>query len=248
MPLFEETTPVETSPGEGHVEETAVENEETGIVEEETEEVEESPEEGHDDSLLAGKYRTVEDLTKAYKSLERSFHESRQKQPPKETPVDGEDPNEIVQRAFEQDPLGTIQYFVNQALAPMTEKSESETLTRNFENVTKTYGKQLSTDEGMKSYFEKIGEIATELGNPALAKNPSNRVLKMAAEELWGTESKQQTYDKAKAKGREEAEIARQSKLGLSAPKGAKPKETPKTEAERIREGIMSVGNSGLFG
>lgn len=276
MPFIEEdTTPVTESPEQGHEEETAVEFEEGedhGTVHESesaetktSEEVETdhddpeqgdpSPEQGHEESeegeLLAGKYKSQDDLVKAYKELERKFHESRQQPPAKTQQTTGdadEDPNEVVARAFAEDPMGTIQYFVERAMQPVQEQREAETLTKNMESITKAYGKQLSSEDGMNAYFEKIGELAKELGNPALVKNPPTRVLKMAAEELWGTESRQSVYNKAKAKGREEAENTRQSKKGLNAPNQTKKQETPKSAADQIKESIMNAGGGGLFG
>ncbi len=265
MSLFDETTLEGESP-QGYEESETVETEEElddqqqdestddadGSGEKESTDEDVSSEEEQDTGLIAGKFKSVEDLTKAYKNLERSFHESRQtKQPAQQTPAsqgEEENPNDIVQRAFANDPIGTIRYFVNQAMAPVTEQRESEALTRNMETVSKQYAKQLSTDEGVKAYFEKIGELANELGNPDLIRNPPARVMRMAAEELWGTETKQSVYNKAKAAGRQEAEATRQAKQGLNAPKGAKLKEQPKTEADRIKEGIMNATGGGLFG
>lgn len=219
--------------------------------EEDTPSGDEHPEQG--DEKILGKFKSVDDLAKAYKSLERSFHQSRQpqqRQPattqtPAPQPGGEEHPNDLVQRAFATDPVGTINYFVQQALAPYQEQRESESLTRNIESIGKQYAKQLGAEGGMQKYFDKIAEIAQDFGNPALVRNPSPRVLRMAAEELWGGETRQQVYDKAKAAGRQEAETTRQAKKGLQAPSGAKQQQQPVSEEEAIRQGILAAGRGG---
>lgn len=265
MHIFgDETIPVPgASPEEGQeAEQTAVETQEeqpeqhewqaTGT-EQDSEEGEPSSETEQGDSLIAGKFKSVEELTKAYKSLERSFHDARKPQQPAQTQTparsEQEHPNDIVQQALATDPIGTIEYFVSRALGPVQEQRETESLTRNMEAISRQYAKQLGAEGGMQTYFEKIAEIAQDFGNPGLMRNPSQRVLRMAAEELWGGETRQQVYDKAKAAARQEAETARAAKKGLGAPQGAKPSEQPKTEAERIREGILKASRGGgLFG
>lgn len=102
----------------------------------------------------------------------------------------------------------------------------------------------------MKQLFGRVNEIAQEFGNPDLARNPSQRILRMAATELFG-DSKAQLYEKAKQKGREEAEASRQAKKGLAAPStGAKkPADKPKTEEEMIADNIVAAGRAqNLFG
>lgn len=253
MSMFDETTPEAESPDTGHEEVEAVEAE----TQEETEEVqteeETVSEEEHTEELYAGKYKSVEDLVKGYKNLEKSFHESRQQKPQREQPQQiYQEENEIqrdaVIRMLNDDPIGTINFFVGQATAPLQQERETQQLTRNFENITKEYRDIIKSDEDIKGLFDKVNEIAQEVGNPNLAKNPSARVLKMAAMELWG-DSKATLYEKAKKAGRDEAEAARRAKVGLSAPAGAKPKDTPKTPEEMIADSIVSAGTrKGIFG
>ena len=263
MSFFEDTTPASLSPElTGHEEVAAVEAENEQVEELETEadvQTEEvaDPDAGHSDELLAGKYKSVDELVKGYKNLETQFHKNRQ-QPTTQTPQQQQpqesvdEYNERVYNAFNRDPAGTINYLVQQqlqqALAPITQERQLNSLGKNIEPIANEYA-QLHTDEGSEQFFAKVREIAEDLGNPELMKNPSQRVLRMAATELWGTESKAQIYDKALAKGREDAENARRAKLGVAVSVTKKPNEAPKTEADIIREGILGAGQrSGLFG
>lgn len=258
MSIFgEDTIPAFESPEQGHEEEAAVETE-TEQQDETTDETvnteQDADPDGHSDELLAGKYKSVDELVKGYKNLETQFHKGRQQpltqqQQPQET---AEDFNDRVYNAFNKDPAGTINYLVQQqlqqALAPIHQERQLGSLTKNIEPIANEYT-QLHTDEGAEQFFSKVREIADDLGNPELIKNPSQRVLRMAAAELWGSESKAQIFDKAKEQGRKEAEDIRRNKLGVAVSVTKKPNETPKTEADLIRDSIRAAGNrGGLFG
>lgn len=260
MSIFQQSTPEDFAPEQDTVEvEAELEStDEEQFEEQQEQEVESEPEQeeadpqGHSEELLAGKYKTPEDLVKGYKELERRFHAQRQTQQQPQQPVQqdpyAEDPNEIIYRALQENPAAVIDHFVKQALAPIHEERTNQQLASNIGQVAQDF-KQLYTDEGQEAYFGKIQEIANDLGNPNLAKNPSPRVLRMAAEELWGKQSVAQVYQQAKQAGRQEAEQARQAKFGLNAPKSTKPKETPKTPEETIADNIVSAGRKGgLFG
>lgn len=258
MSIFGQSTPVDFTPELDTVEETAeLESHEEQY---EEPEIEEQPEEQADsepeqsEELIAGKFKTQEDMVKAYKNLERQFHDSRQK-PAAQTPApqsyDG-DPNEAILDALNRDPIGTLNYFVQQgvqqALAPLQEERSTDRLTANIDKVAQDY-KQVYTEGGMTELFAKIGEIAQEFGNPSMVNSPTPRVLRMAAEELWGKQSMSQVYQQALQQGRQQAEESRRAKAGLSAPGNAKPKETPKSEADHIADSIVNAGRrGGLFG
>lgn len=265
MSIFgDDTIPESLSPElSGHEEEAAAETENEQYEEQETEadvntEEETDPDAGHSDELLAGKYKTVEELAKGYKNLEAQFHKSRQ-QPEAQQPQQqqqsqetAEEFNDRVYAAFNKDPAGTINYLVQQqlqqALAPIQQERQLSSMGKNIEPIANEYA-QLHTDEGSEQFFAKVREIADELGNPELIRNPSQRVLRMAATELWGSESKSQIYDKAKEAGRIEAETSRRNKLGVAVSVTQKPTTTPKTEADIIREGILGAGSrGGIFG
>lgn len=219
---------------------------------------------GHsDDELLAGKYKSPAELAKAYQNAVRKMTELAEEnrrlktqQPPstQQAPRPGqetdtaEDPNEIVAAALQRDPIGTLNYFIQratqQALQPLHEERETKALADNIKAVAKEYPK-VKSEEGMTTLLGKVAEIAEELGRPELASNPTPRVLRMAAEEAFGS-TKADLYKRAKNAGREEAEEARRAKQGAGTPKGAKPAPAaPKTAADEIKEGIMSVASSG---
>lgn len=235
--------------------------------EEDPDEEETDPEEdgNSDPKLLAGKYKTVDELVNGYQNLQREFTKSRQpqgqQQPATQTPVQPVGTPEQSQQfheLFQQNPLGTIQYLIENAVAartaPINEQRETDVLTKNIESISKEY-KQVGTADGMKQLFGKVAEIAQDLGNPNLAKNPTARVLRLAATEAFG-DSKQAVYNKAKQEGRKEAEAARAAKKGLPAARtgSAKPKvnnEQQLSPEDEIRQGILAAngrGGRGLLG
>lgn len=209
--------------------------------------------------LILGKFKSQDDLANAYLNLHREFTKSRQQgqqQPPtpqgQQSATNGQaDPSQAFWQHFQQDPLSTIQYLINNAVqsqtAPIIEQRQTDTLRQNIAAVAKEYG-QINSEDGVKQLFAKVGEIAQELGNPDLAKSPSQRILRMAAAEAFG-ETKQQLYNKAKSEGRQAAEAARQRKRGLEAPKGTNPKakEQPLSEEDTIRQSILAAGRGGGF-
>lgn len=262
MSLFgdDATTLTESSVME-QLEVGAVETESEEVVEEieaaeEVEEVEKETTEtdSHEEQseLIGGKFKSTEDLLKAYQNLQSQFTKERQQsKQQQEQPQQRIDPDEYTERildAFQRDPAGTINYLVqqqlNSALAPIQQERQLDSLTKNFDVVAKEYT-QLHSDEGMGQLFQKIQEIADEFGNPELVRNPSQRVVKMAAQELWGGETKAKVYQSAMEKGRQQAEEMRRAKQGVAVQVTQKPKEQPKNEADLIRDGIISAGVSG---
>ncbi|GIO13541.1 hypothetical protein J19TS2_30960 [Cohnella xylanilytica] len=269
-----ETIPVPGSSPEGHDETAAVETLEEEQGEEQYEadghEVDEEAEgedseadedqQEHSEQLLAGKYKTTEDLVRAYKELERKFHGHRQSggqqqqpaQPP--APKGGQqDPNQAFWAAFRDNPMGTIQALVQHAatqqVAPLIEERQTETLGRHLDGLAKEY-RQLTTDEGLQQFTAAIRDVAAELGNPDLARNPTPRMLRMAAQEAFG-DSKARAYQRGKEAGRQESEQTRASKQGLGAKGGARPsKGVDPTPEQSIKEGILAAGKGGggIFG
>jgi len=208
--------------------------------------------------LILGKFKTQDDLANAYLNLQREFTKSRQPQSqqpaqPQTTAQQLGTPEQaaLFKQQFEQNPLGVMQYLIDNAVAartaPIHEQRQTDILTKHISEVAKEY-KQVGTEEGMKQLFGKVAEIAEELGNPNLCKNPTARVLRMAAAEAFG-DTKQAVYDKAKQAGRKEAEAARAAKKGLPAARtGAKAKATseqPLSEEDSIRQGILAAGRGG---
>ncbi|MCG3771867.1 MAG: hypothetical protein JW384_03064 [Nitrosomonadaceae bacterium] len=266
MSIFGDSTPDFETPEQDTVDETA----ETQEVEDQQEEQQEQAEteetttedqeeqdstQEHSDELLAGKYKSVEELVKGYKSLEQQFHQTRQ-QPGQQTTTPDQkqqpavDHNEIFWENFKENPLGTMQFLVDnvvsQKTAPIYEQREQEIFTKNLTEVAKDF-KQTTTDDGFKALMGRVQEIAQEFGNPGLAKNPTPRVLQMAAKELWG-DSAAPTYKKATEQGRIDSENARKAKMGLNVAVTKKQETAPRTEADEILEGMRShSGRRGLF-
>lgn len=269
MDLFENSTTAETSPIEGQEVETAeemetqegleYEGEGQEILEEESDQEEfesdeeESPEQGQEE-LIAGKFKSQDDLIKAYKNLEREFHKSRQQpQQPQRQLNNDIDPTEIFLQQLQQDPFGTINFLVEEAVkertAPIYEQQAESRLAQDIHSLGNEYN-QVYTEEGLASLFSKVEEIVSEDfgGNENLLKNPSKRILKLAAQEVFG-DSKAQLYKMAKEKGKKEAETIRKTKQGLGSPKNTKPKQTEKTAEEQLADLIVGAGyGGGLFG
>lgn len=228
--------------------ETEIEQDQEEVTEENTElteEVEDSEQE-QSEELLLGKFKSTDDLMKAYTELQKSFTQSRQQ--PKPEPVDN---NELLD-AYDRDPIATMNYLVQQgirqALSPIHQERQVESLTKNFDPIAKEY-KQLHSDEGVNQLFSKISELAVEFGNPELVKSPTQRIMKMAASELWGGETKAKVYNSALEQGRQDAENLRKQKQGLAVTTTKRPNEAPKTEADVIMDNIMAANNrGGLFG
>lgn len=265
------------SPVEGHEEDAAgnldnedpyAEDQDEGIEETDPEEESEvdpdeeeetDPDDGNSDpKLLAGKYKTVDELVNGYQNLQREFTKSRQpqgqQQPAMQTPVQPvgtEEQSKQFWEVFQQNPLGTMQYLIENAVAartaPIHEQRETDALSRNIDALSKEY-KQVGTEDGMSKLFGKVQEIAQELGNPNLAKNPTARILRLAASEAFG-DTKQAVYNKAKQEARKEVEATRSAKKNLPAARtGTKPKitnEQPLSPEDEIRQGILAAGRGG---
>jgi hypothetical protein len=215
-----------------------------------------------DNGLILGKFKTQEDLAKAYLNLQREFTKQRQarsQQQPAAAPAQtgqgqSVDLNEVFWAQFRQNPAATIQAIVQHAVsqhtAPLVEERRTEVLGRQFEELAKEY-RQLATDEGMQKFTAAIQDVAAELGNPDLAFNPTPRMLRMAAQEAFG-DTAAKAYERGKQAGRQDSERARQSKQGVAVPVGgAKRKaETLKTPADEIKAAILEAGRSGggIFG
>lgn len=241
---------------------------------EETEEepAEEQPsQEEQGGELIAGKFKTTEDLVKAYKNLEREFHKSRQaakEQPAQQAqaPIQQQtqpqdELNAIFQDYWEQNPAGVLQYMMEnlvdqrikqlqeQYINPIQEARQTEMLANNIGELSNQYG-QLMTEEGLTALFQQVQDIAAEIGNPDLAKNPTKRILRMAASELWGEPSKVEMYQRGKEAARQASEQTRRQKQALATKTTKKPKEQPKTEEDAIREAILNAGyrSGGIFG
>ncbi|OXM17323.1 hypothetical protein [Paenibacillus herberti] len=221
-----------------------------------------SPDEsGQGDELILGKFKTPEDLTKAYQNLQREFTKSRQQpaaapiQQQPQTQPGGQpmDPNSVFWDHFRDNPLGTIQQLVSMAthqqVAPLQQAREDEQLMRNVETLAKQYPKA-TTDEGMGQLFGKVAEIANELGNPGLIKNPSPRILRMAAAEAFG-ESGAKAYEQGKRAGREESTASRRTKKAANLPKGSgkKQSEGELSPIEQMKANILAASaGGGIFG
>lgn len=249
---------VEDESAESNDEEELVDNEELESDEEvEYEDEDESSEQEQDESpLIAGKFKSQDDLVNAYKNLEKQFTQSRQtkqfetQQPVQQTQQSQEDFNERFFDDFQQNPLGVISYFVNNAVAqvtqPIKDKEQDIALGNDIDKLSKNY-KQIQSEEGMTSLFNKAREIAFEMGNENLAK--SSRVLSMAAQEVFG-DSKADVYKKAKQEGKQEAEETRRTKQEMSTiTSSKKPVERAKTAEELAIESIMGASKrNGIFG
>lgn len=201
------------------------------------------------------------DFATAYSELRKDYtrktqelselKKQQQYQPPAQEQAGAEDLNARFIEEFNQDPVGTLLRWngaiTEQNLAPVREQQMAQDYSRNVETLAKNYP-ELQTEEGYKQFTGTLVEIAQELGNPNLVQNPPARILKMAANEAFG-QSKARLYEKAKAKGKEEAMQTIRTKKGLGAPVGAKPKEVPKTAEEQIADSIVSAGRKGgIFG
>lgn len=278
----DETIPVQSESPEGHDEETAVEteneedfdNEQDVDSEEEQEEDEsgnedsgadEEDQQEHSETLLAGKYKTPEDLVKAYKELERQFHQGRsggvqQQQPANQTGVvqlpdqPGQQPdlNNVFWERFRDNPLATMEavigHIVNDRTAPIFEERRSSSIASHIQTIAKSYP-QVGTEEGLKQLVDKVREFADEVGNPDLLRNPTDKIMRFAAREAFG-DTVSKAFEKGKAAGRSESERTRQSKQGLGAKGGAKQQQAPAmSEEESTKAGILAAGRGGgLFG
>lgn len=210
------------------------------------------------ETLLAGKFKTPDELAKSYLELQKKFTQTSQqaKQPNhqgSEQQAGDADMEEVFWNQFQQNPLSTMRYLMDNVIAarmePITAKEQATELGRMMDPIAKEF-KQVRTEEGMNQLFAKIGEIAVEMGNPQLANNPSPRILRLAAQELYG-DGKAALINSAQEAGREAAEALRRNKQNVNINTNSKkaPQAAPKSAADTIKEGILSSGNSGsIFG
>lgn len=277
MDMFTPATPGAESPDNGHEEVMAAEQhseqveqyeqEEEQFEEEQqeelhTEEEEADPNAGHSEKLYAGKYKSPEDMENAYLELQRQFTKQRmaEKQQPTPPPqqqsiqqdeqLDMNDPGSLID-AINRDPMGTIAKIAQMTYQQArTVETQEQAFNRGMDEVVNMYSEQLHSPENQDAYFGKVAEICREMG--VNTTKPSPRILKMAAQELWGNTQRQtnaELYQRAKTAAREEIEQSRRTKTGLSAPKGAKVQEVPKTPEELVREGILAASRrGGMFG
>lgn len=207
-------------------------------------------------TLLAGKFKSQDDLVNAYKNLEREFTKSRQtkqttttqEQTTQQTQQSQGDPNELFWTNFQQDPLGMLSYLVNESVSqitkPIHEKEAYQTLGKDIDSLAKEY-KQIQSEEGLSNLFNKAQEIASSLGNEQMARNP--RILKMAAIEAFG-DSKAEVYKKAKEEGKKEADEVRRTKQEMSTVTSSKkPVEKAKTQEDLITDAILSFNTKSIF-
>lgn len=273
MDFFEPATTESESPNGQEELEAVEENHEQettdDVNEEETNESVEEPEleepedpQGQSEELFWGKFKTPEDAQKAYENLQREYTKMRmeqksanQQQPQQEQiqqqhELNLNDPSSIID-AINQDPAGTIAKIAQMTYQQArTVETAQQQFNRGLNEVAETYGEYLQNDDNQAAYFGKVDEICREMG--VSANNPSPRILKMAAQELFGMPGQQtinKVYEQAKQKTRAELEASRRQKTGLSAPTGAKQTPAPKTPEELIREGIIAASRTGgMFG
>jgi len=221
-----------------------------------------SPEDGQDDGLILGKFKTKEDLAKAYQNLEREYTKARQgagQQPGNQSSVvtqqnDQQQPdlNTMFWERFRDNPLQTMEavigHIVNDRTAPIFEERRTATLSSHIQNIAKSYP-QVGTEEGLKQLVDKVREFAEEVGNPELIRNPTDKIMRFAAREAFG-DTASKAFEKGKAAGRSESERTRQSKQGLGTKGGAKQQPAPAmSEEESTKAGILAAGRGGgLFG
>lgn len=217
------------------------------------------------------------DYEKAYQELRKDYTRKAQKladyerqQSPAQQPGQGqqtqvsrEQVRQELEAQFEVDPVGTMLKVAN-AIAdhrmgeyrqevegmvnPLYEREVHAEYNSNMEKLAGTYA-ELKSDEGYEVFLAALQNVAHEIGDPQkLLARPSVRLLKMAAQEAFGDKG-DKLYQKAKAKGKEEALNTIRTKQGLAAPAGAKPKEQPKSIEDQIADSIVGAGRrNGIFG
>lgn len=253
MGIFDNPTPSEeTSPdldGQEEVTETGEELEaEEEIASEESEE-ETSPDEGQEEKPV----KEV-DWQARYAELRRDHTRKsmelatlKKEAPEGYAPPDWEQINEEYLTDLNENAAKTnfnmTQAQIQQALAPFYEAQAAQEYAKTLRALGDEYP-DIKEDEGFKAFGEKVIELSTSLGvNPN-----APEIAELAAYKVFGS-SKQKLYEKAKAKGKQEALEAIQNKQGLSGPVGKKPQEQPKTAADQIRESILNAGRrNGIFG
>lgn len=192
-----------------------------------------------------GQFNSAEELLDAYTKQQAAITFLRHQapgtaDPGKQQPGQVPQPDDAFWDQLQENPKAAVQELVNAALAPIQQERQMETLTRNLDPIAKHY-EQMHTEDGIAQFYGKVSEIANEMGNPSLIRNPSPRILRMAAEELWGRETREKAYRSGVEKGREEAEVARRNKQQLDV------KVTPKTQeskspVDEVADAILEAG------
>ena len=200
---------------------------------------------------LAGKFKSVDDLVKGYKNLEKAFHQSRQPQQQnnsqQQQPVKSQqEVSDAIFQAMTEDPASVIQYFVQQALAPIQQEKADMQLQNNLQELSKDYS-EISDEKGLTDMFIKAKEIAFELGNPNLSE--SKRILKMACQELY-PKSTSKLVKQVKNETQKEILENMKSKQSVNTNnnmKQSKQNNGSKTPEELIIEGIFNAGRKNIF-
>ena len=203
------------------------------------------------DEKLAGKFKSVDDLVKGYKNLEKAFHQSRQPQQQnnsqQQQPVKSQqEVSDAIFQAMTEDPASVIQYFVQQALAPIQQEKADMQLQNNLQELSKDYS-EISDEKGLADMFIKAKEIAFELGNPNLSE--SKRILKMACQELY-PKSTSKLVKQVKNETQKEILENMKSKQSVNTNnnmKQSKQNNGSKTPEELIIEGIFNAGRKNIF-
>jgi len=203
------------------------------------------------DEKLAGKFKSVDDLVKGYKNLEKAFHQSRQPQQQQQNnsqqPVKSQqEVSDAIFQAMTEDPASVIQYFVQQALAPIQQEKADMQLQNNLQELSKDYS-EISDEKGLTDMFIKAKEIAFELGNPNLSE--SKRILKMACQELY-PKSTSKLVKQVKNETQKEILENMKTKQNVNTNnnmKQSKQNNGSKTPEELIIEGIFNAGRKNIF-
>jgi len=239
----------EAGAGEGEQEELAAEageEEQPG----QGEEAEAAEEEAGDNPEDEGPIRTKEDLAKAWKAKQQPAPTTPQQ--PAQPAMSEQELTDIFFTNFEKNPLATMQYLIDQVVGAKTAvydaREQEHQLAANMDPIVQDYV-QVRSEQGMTQLFERVADIARELGNPRLAQNPTQRVLRMAAQELWPTRTAD-VYKAAVAEGREAAAADRRAKSSAQINTTTKRQAAPpqKSEADQIADSIVDAGRGrGLF-
>lgn len=140
----------------------------------------------------------------------------------------------------------TAEFKINmmeRGLAYKEEREENNRINSGIDALIPRYP-EIATEEGFALFSDKIRELQNDMGTRKL----SDRILKMAAAEVW-PESKTQLYQTAKAKGKQEALDNIRAKQGVTTTTTKKPNEQPKSLEDQIADNIMNAGRSGgIFG
>ena len=200
---------------------------------------------------LAGKFKSVDDLVKGYKNLEKAFNQSRQPQQQnnsqQQQPVKSQqEVSDAIFQAMTEDPASVIQYFVQQALAPIQQEKADMQLQNNLQELSKDYS-EISDEKGLADMFIKAKEIAFELGNPNLSE--SKRILKMACQELY-PKSTSKLVKQVKNETQKEILENMKTKQNVNTNnnmKQSKQNNGSKTPEELIIEGIFNAGRKNIF-